>query len=104
MSLSLTERVYFDALADGVCRAVAGTDRVTLYLKAESSDFIRFNHGAVRQATHVEQGYATLAVVRGARRIETTVALTGRLDADIADLLAERGALIAGLSDVPEDR
>jgi predicted Zn-dependent protease len=99
----LTERALFDTLADAVCRPVDGTDRVTLYLKAESSDFIRFNRGAVRQATHVDQGYATLAVVRGARRMETTLALTGQLDADIADLLAERAALVAGLADVPED-
>jgi predicted Zn-dependent protease len=100
---TLTRRAAFDALADAVCTATAGADRVTLYLRAESSDFVRFNRGAVRQATHVDQAYATLAVVRGARRIETTLALTGHADADIAALLAERGALAAGLADVPED-
>ena len=35
----------------------------TLFLQAEASDFVRFNHAAVRQATHVTQGHATLAVV-----------------------------------------
>ena len=99
----LTERSFFDALAAPLCVTGDGVDRVTLYLKAETSDFIRFNHAAVRQATHVSQGYATLAVVHGARRIESTLSLTGRLDTDLATLLAERSALQAQLADVPDD-
>ncbi len=100
---TLTDKRFFDALAAAVCAPLAGADRVTLYLKAETSDFVRFNHGAVRQATHADQGYATVALVRGARRIEATLALTGRADADSAALLAERGALLAQLGDVPDD-
>ena len=103
MGTPLTERTLFDALAASVCEAGTGADRITLYLKAETSDFIRFNRAAVRQATHVTQGYATLAVIGGARRIETTLALTGHLDADTAALRAERGTLLSQLADVPED-
>jgi predicted Zn-dependent protease len=99
----LTEKSTFDALSAAVCTADSGADRVTLALRSEQSDFIRFNHGAVRQATHVTQGYATLAVVSGARRIDTTLSLTGRLDADIAALLAERAVLLTQLVDVPDD-
>lgn len=99
----LTDPAYFEALAGRACTAAAGAERVTLYVAAEASDFIRFNHAAVRQATHVTQGYATLAVVDGARRIETTLTLTGRLDADAAALVAERGTLLAQLPEVPED-
>jgi predicted Zn-dependent protease len=101
--MSLTQKSFFDTLAASVCTPVDGAERVTLYLRAETSDFIRFNRAAVRQATHVRQGYATLAVVNGARRIETTLALTGRVDADSAALLAERTALLSQLADVPED-
>ena len=100
---ALVRRDYFGALADGVCTAGDGLDRITLLFKAESSDFIRFNRGAVRQATHVDQGFATLAVVRDARRIECRIALTGRLDADVASLLAERRALAAALAEVADD-
>ena len=53
--MSLTEKSFFDALADAVCTPVDGAERVTLNLKAETSDFIRFNRAAVRQATHVRQ-------------------------------------------------
>ncbi len=99
----LTDRATFDALAAAVCTTDSGVDRVTLALKSEESDFIRFNHAAVRQATHVSQGYATLAVVSGGRRIDTTQSLTGRLDADIATLRSQRSLLMAQLADVPED-
>jgi len=99
----LTDRCVFDALAEAACTATAGPERVSLFLEAESSDFIRFNRGAVRQATHVDQGEATLTLSTGQRRIEATFALTGRLDDDVAALRAERTALAAALADVPED-
>ena len=103
MSSSLTDRTWFHVLADRVCEPMPGVDRVTLHLAAESSDFIRFNRAAVRQATHVTQGYATLAVVRGQRRIEAQLSLTGRLEPNAAALLTERAALLAHLGDVAED-
>jgi predicted Zn-dependent protease len=99
---SVTRR-FFDALADAVCTATDGLDRTTLLLKAEASDFVRFNRAAVRQATQVEQAYATLGVVRGARRLESRVSLTGRLDADSATLRDERAALTTMLDDVADD-
>lgn len=103
MESPLTDRAFFLALADRVCKPVPDADRVTLHLAAESSDFIRFNHAVVRQATHVSQGYATLAVVRGKRRIEGQLSLAGRLELDAAALLVERAALLSHLADVPED-
>lgn len=101
--MSCVSRRFFDTLADAVCTRADGLDRTTLLLKAESSDFVRFNRGAVRQATQVEQAYATLAVVRGARRVESRVALSGRIDADIATLAAERARLAAMLDDIADD-
>ena len=80
--MQVSAKPYFESLAAELCVAVTGADRVTLYLKAEHSDFIRFNRGAVRQATHVTQAYATLAVVQGAQRIESMLSLSGRLEAD----------------------
>ena len=96
-------RADFDHLADAVCQPVAGTDRVSLYYSAESSDFIRFNRTAVRQATHVSQQYGTVAVVAGARQASSRVALTGDRAADVQALLAERAILVGELPLVPED-
>jgi predicted Zn-dependent protease len=101
--MAVTTKPYFESLAAALCVAGGGAERVTLYLQAEESDFIRFNRGAVRQATHVGQGHATLAVVHGARRIEATLSLSGRLDADRDLLLAQRATLLAQLPEVPED-
>jgi predicted Zn-dependent protease len=96
-------RAGFDHLADAVCRPVPGIDRVTLYYSAESSDFIRFNKAAVRQATHVSQHYGTVSVVAGARQASSRIALTGDRAADAAALLAERALLVGELPLVPED-
>ena len=101
---STIDRTAFEALAGAVCEPAPGLDRSSLYLAAESSDFLRFNHALLRQATQVEQRYATVAVVRGARRAEATASLTGDTGADITLLRAERDALVAQLDFVPEDR
>ena len=96
-------RDYFHALADAVCDAPRGVDRVMLGFAAESSDFVRFNQGRVRQATQVEQRYGTLSVVAGACRIEGCVSLSGDLNRDIDRLHHERTTLIAQLPFVPPD-
>ncbi|MFT3665369.1 metallopeptidase TldD-related protein [Piscinibacter sp.] len=97
------ERAYFDALADAACTEAKPGERSSLLLKAEASDFIRFNHGAVRQATQVEQAFATVALTQGRRRAEGRITLGGRLDADVAALRTELDALRALLPDVAED-
>jgi len=99
------DRPAFEALADATCRTdgAEGLDRVSLSLAAESSDFLRFNRSALRQATHVAQAYATLAVVRGARRAEATLALCGDATRDIAQLRAERRRLAADLDAISDD-
>lgn len=102
----LTRREGFEALADallGTPEARHGADRTTLLLSAESSDFLRFNRGALRQATQVSQAYATLAVERGQRRTEATVALSGDLARDLATLSSERAELLRDLDLIPDD-
>ena len=99
----MVERGRFDTLADALCAPRAGEPVVSLWLQAEASDFVRFNHARVRQATHVDQCHVTLGVAARGRRAETTLALAGRTDADIAALRAERARLLATLDDVPED-
>jgi predicted Zn-dependent protease len=90
-------------LAEALCGPVQGGERVSLLLSAESSSFIRFNRGAVRQATHVDQAVATLSLVHGRRHAEIRVALGGRVDTDIARLHGELDALRGLLPDLPDD-
>ena len=72
-----TEAAHFEALADALLRADPAVDRTSLYLRAEASDFLRFNKAALRQATSVQQAYVTIAVERGQRRAESTLTLSG---------------------------
>ncbi|WP_428423258.1 metallopeptidase TldD-related protein [Methylibium sp.] len=99
---SVTERAHFEALAEQVCRA-EGVDRVSLALHAEASDFLRFNRSALRQATHVLQAQATLSVVRGARRAESSLTLSGDIGHDARRLMAERLQLARDLALIPDD-
>lgn len=101
--MKVVERGYFEALAESLCGPMQGEERVSLLLGAESSSFIRFNRGAVRQATHVEQAVATLSLVRGRRHAEVRVALGGQVDADVARLRAELEALRGLLPELPDD-
>ena len=96
-------QAYFKQLADRVCLLPAGVDRVLLDFSAEQSDFIRFNHARVRQATQVDQRYATVSVVAGLRRADGSLSLSGDLQRDAEQLLAERATLIAQLPFIPED-
>jgi predicted Zn-dependent protease len=100
---ALTQRAYFEQLAAGVCQAAASDERVSLHLVAEASDFLRFNQAAVRQATHVTQAHATVAVVRGQRSAESTLALSGDHARDTRALNAERDRLLRDLAQLPED-
>lgn len=95
---------YFTQLAGAVCAQTAGAERVSLAFSAESSDFIRFNRAAVRQATHVEQRYGSVSVVADGRRATGTLSLRGDLAADTQALLAERATLILQLPLIPSDR
>jgi predicted Zn-dependent protease len=106
---ALTDAGYFAMLADALCRTdlpeLAGHDveRVALAWSGESSAFVRFNHARVRQATHVRQGRAVLSVVRGQRRIQGAVTLTGDASLDLARLHHEAAALGAELDQVVDD-
>jgi predicted Zn-dependent protease len=101
----LTQAPYFQALADRVCALSEGHagERISLYLQAEQSQFIRFNRSAVRQATQVSQGSATLTLVSGARRMAATLTLTGQAHTDLRRLNDELATLRSLLPDVPED-
>jgi uncharacterized protein YjbK len=89
-SAAYTDPVAFEALADALLRVDPSVDRTSLYLRAEASDFLRFNHAALRQATSVQQARVTLAVERGQRRAESTLTLGGEPALDVQRLHSER--------------
>ena len=97
------EAAAFEALASALLGRSAALDRTSLYLRAEASEFLRFNQAALRQATNVQQAYVTIAVERGQRRSESTLSLAGEPALDAARLQAERTLLVAQLDLIADD-
>lgn len=97
------EPAAFEALADALLAPDPALDRTTLHLRAESSDFLRFNHAALRQATHVMQVYATIAVESVRRRVESTLSLSGPPELDAQRLRDERELLKDQLGLIADD-
>ena len=102
-TLAYLEPAAFEALADALLQPDPAVDRTTLHLCAEGSEFLRFNHSALRQATSVQQAYLTIAVERGQRRSESTLSLGGQPALDAARLQAERALLISQLDLIADD-
>ena len=93
---------HFFELCGGLAQALREGEVLLCSLRAERSDFVRFNRGSVRQAGSVEQRMATLRLVRAGRQAAATLALAGtREDLEPARLaLARVRDALAGL---PED-
>ncbi|AXE33440.1 TldD/PmbA family protein [Chromobacterium phragmitis] len=87
------------AALDGWLREGEG---YTLWLQAERTDFIRFNHGKVRQAGRVEQAYLDLRLIKGARQATQQLSLSGGED-DLALLEGALPELRAALEQVEDD-
>ena len=59
---------YFFDLADHLTAGLQNDEVFTALFRAEDSDFIRFNHGRVRQAGSVAQRALHLDLIRGFSR------------------------------------
>jgi len=89
----------FYATADVIAAQTKGDEGFLARFSGESSDFVRFNRSAVRQAGMVEQRYLTLELFRGKRHAAQTLSLTGEQDLD-ADVVK---AAVATLRDILND-
>ena len=96
-------RDYFEQLAAYLDTLARPGEVLMSRFAGETSDFIRFNRSAVRQASRVQQSAWTVSLIRGLKRIDAKTTVPGRIAAD-RDLL---GALVselrAGIEDVPDD-
>ncbi|MFT3804705.1 MAG: metallopeptidase TldD-related protein [Burkholderiaceae bacterium] len=101
------------ALADGFAAVQAWLGRrrgalasgVALYAywQGERSDFVRFNHGRVRQAGTVARQAVRLRLVDGQRSVVLAQTLGGRAAADAARLDAALAAMTDALRDAHDD-
>ena len=94
---------YFYELADAITSLLTRAESFTCTFSGENSDFIRFNHGLVRQGGSIEQRAVHLDLIEGKRHAAGTLSLTGDAASDrgrMADLMAKLRAARVGL---PED-
>jgi len=92
----------FFELAARMERALRRDETLLLGLDAERSDFVRFNHGRVRQAGSVEQRTLEVRLLRAGRQASATLEL-GEAERD-SELAGEALApLREALDELPED-
>jgi predicted Zn-dependent protease len=94
---------YFYALADAITASLYGDELYTCTFQAEDSDFVRFNHSAIRQAGSVVQRYLSLDLIHGRRHAAAEIALCGDFDSDRARLNQALTELREQLPYLPED-
>ncbi|SUX53678.1 hypothetical protein [Chromobacterium vaccinii] len=95
-------RAHLQRLAAALSGLLREEEGFTLWLEAERTDFVRFNHGKVRQAGGVEQAYLDLRLIRGKRQATQQLSLCGG-DDDLALLEASLPALREALEQVEDD-
>jgi len=93
---------HFFELAGRLERELRSGETLLLGLDAERSDFVRFNHGRVRQAGSVEQRTLELRLLHASRQASATLEL-GDGEGDVALALDAVGALRDTLGSLPED-
>lgn len=93
----------FFALADVIGASLKNNEGYLARFSGESSDFVRFNRSAVRQAGAVEQRYLTLELFEGRRHAARSVSLTGDLAEDTTQVKVSVAVLRDVLADTPED-
>lgn len=86
---------YFDDIARHLDSLASGREVYTAWFEAESSDFVRFNHGRVRQPGSVVQRSVYVDLIDGQRHAAGTVTLSGQLEIDRHRL----DAVVSGLRD-----
>lgn len=78
----MSHQQQFESLVAALNSARRPDEQFTLAYNAEASDFIRFNHGQVRQAGHVQQAGVTLKLINDGRHANLDLTLSGDADTD----------------------
>ncbi|MGH8407449.1 MAG: metallopeptidase TldD-related protein, partial [Pseudomonas sp.] len=72
----------FKALVDWLKQAITETEHFHLGYADESSEFVRFNHGKVRQAGQVQQASLNLKLINDGRHADLGITLAGEPELD----------------------
>jgi hypothetical protein len=96
-------QAYFYQLADFLQQQINAQERFKCSFEAENTDFVRFNHGLIRQPGHVRQMFLSLNWIDGERHAGSSIGLSGHWETDQAELLQTITFLREQLPDLPDD-
>lgn len=99
----MSHHSQFKSLVDRLNGAITHQERFTLSYNAEESDFIRFNHGKVRQAGHVQQASVNFKLIDDGRHANLNLTLSGDSEVDQQRLSEALHQLRQTLTLLPED-
>lgn len=91
--MSTGAQTYFDEIVAAATSRLVGDEVLLANVAGERTDFIRLNHGDVRQAGTVDQRVLTVDLVEGRRHVAGSIPLTGDRPLDDARLSALLGQL-----------
>ncbi|MFQ5655630.1 MAG: TldE/PmbA family protein, partial [Planctomycetota bacterium] len=94
---------YFYELADYIKEQLSPGQEYTARFSAEDSDFIRFNHGRVRQSGTVRQRSLFIDLIEGKRHVQGSLGLAGGLQEDRHRVRQLIAGLSGRLPEVAED-
>jgi predicted Zn-dependent protease len=94
---------YFADVADLLDGLTVAGETYMASFSGESSDFVRFNRGKVRQPGNVVQRYVDIELIHGARHASHRLSLVGDLPADRERLRAAVEGLRAALPELDAD-
>lgn len=86
MSTTHNQAEAFKVLVDWLRGALRTPEQFTLGYAAESSAFVRFNHGKVRQAGQVQQANVSFKLIDDGRHADLQITLSGDPEADVQRL------------------
>lgn len=96
-------RTMFEELAAELIAELNGSEVLLLNFAGENSDFVRWNHGRVRQATNVVQRTLSLELIVGSRHAHSWFVVSGRHAADLERGRAALRDLRSAVEDSPDD-
>jgi len=99
----MIDSTYFNELSDGAKKSLTGEEVLLSTFKGETTDFMRFNNGDVRQAGTVTQGTMDLQLIAGRRHGSSSVTLSGDAETDRHRVRQMLSVLREQRSRLPED-
>ena len=100
---SSTMEAYFGEMTAWLDGALQPGEVYTCTLEAEVSDFVRMNHGKIRQPGTVTQCYLRLGLIAGRKHAEHCLTVCGDLARDRDPLAHALSGLRGTVADLPDD-